>query len=134
MVSCTTFKMHRTRWRKLCFLKAAPTGLASKRSHLWTICNRVNLKYTQPSMYNVLATMGCRISCTSKQPRMIYSGDLHSKLVWYSNGQNEVGCQMVRFFNTRKPNHLNMRQMDAIWFSYVIVQYLNGQSSRYDST
>ena len=34
--------------------------------------------------------------------------------------------------NTVKPNHLNNGQMDAILFSYVLVQYSNGQSSTQD--
>ena len=32
-------------------------------------------------------------------PIMSYSGDLNSRLVWISNGQNEVGLQMVWFAN-----------------------------------
>ena len=31
--------------------------------------------------------------------------------------------------NTGQPNHLKTRQMDPILFSYVLVQYSNGQSS-----
>ena len=46
-----------------------------------------------------------------------YSGDLNTKLVWYSNGQKEVEC------------HLNTGQMDALLFSFVLVWYLNGRSS-----
>ena len=34
--------------------------------------------------------------------------------------------------NTGQPNHLNTGQMDAILFSYVLVQYLNGWSSTDD--
>ena len=30
----------------------------------------------------------------------IYSGDLKTKLVWYSNGRKVVGCQMIWFLNT----------------------------------
>ena len=30
---------------------------------------------------------------------LIYSGDLNTKLVQYSNGQKEVGCQMVWYLN-----------------------------------
>ena len=57
-----------------------------------------------------------------------YSGDLNTKLVWYSNGQKVVGCQMVWYLNTWQPRHLNTRQMDAI-FSYVLLWYSNGRSS-----
>ena len=46
-----------------------------------------------------------------------FSGDLNTELVWYLNGWKEVGC------------HLNAGQMDAILFSYVLVQYSNGWSS-----
>ena len=33
--------------------------------------------------------------------------------------------------NTGQPNQLNTVQMDAISFSYVLVQYSNGRSSSY---
>ena len=57
------------------------------------------------------------------------SGDLNTKLVWYSNGQKGVGCQMVWYLNTGQPNHLNTGQTDATLFSYELVWYLNGWSS-----
>ena len=57
-----------------------------------------------------------------------YSRDLNTKLVWCSNGQKVVGCQMVWYLNTGQPRHLNTRQMDTI-FSYVLLWYSNGRSS-----
>ena len=45
-----------------------------------------------------------------------YSGDLNTKLVWYSNGGKEVRCQMVWYLNTGQPDYLNTGQMDAILF------------------
>ena len=56
----------------------------------------------------------------------LYSEDLNTRLVWYSKGWKEDGCQMVWFLNTRQPNHLNTRHIDTILFSYVLVWYLNG--------
>ena len=38
------------------------------------------------------------------------------------------------YLNTGQPNHLNTGQMDAILFSYVLVQYSNGWSSTQDIT
>ena len=38
----------------------------------------------------------------------------------YRTSLKEIGC------------HLNIVKMDAILFSYVVVQYLNGQSSTWD--
>ena len=32
-------------------------------------------------------------------PIKLYNGDLNTKLIWYSNGRKEVGCQMVEFLN-----------------------------------
>ena len=42
-------------------------------------------------------------------------------MVWFLNFE----CHL----NTRQPNHLNTRQMDAILFSYVLVRFSNGGSS-----
>ena len=47
-----------------------------------------------------------------------------SKRVWMPNDL-VFECHL----NTEQPNHLNTGLMDAILFSYVLVQYLNGWSS-----
>ena len=39
---------------------------------------------------------------------------------------------MVMYLNTGQPVNLNTQQMDAILFSYILVQYLNGRSSTLD--
>ena len=55
-----------------------------------------------------------------------YSGDLNTQLVQHSNGQKEVECQMQFEYC---PDHFNTVQMDAILLSYILVWYLNRQSS-----
>ena len=40
-----------------------------------------------------------------------------------------LGPVFKGYLNTGLPNHLKTEKMDAIFFSYVLVWYLNGQSS-----
>ena len=48
---------------------------------------------------------------------------------WSNRGWMSNGLVFECHLNTGQPDHLNARQMDAILFSYVLVQYLNGRSS-----
>ena len=50
-------------------------------------------------------TLKAHIMYNKKKTHLLvltYSGDLNTLLVGYLNGQREVGCQMVQFFNYRK--------------------------------
>ena len=51
---------------------------------------------------------------------------------WSKRGRMPNGLVFECHLNTVKPNHLNNGQMDAILFSYVLVQYSNGQPSTQD--
>ena len=42
---------------------------------------------------------------------------------YWANGWKGVRCQLVQYLNTNQPDHLNIGQMDAFLFSYVLVQY-----------
>ena len=58
-------------------------------------------------------------------------GDLNTELVQYSNGQKkrlDANCHL----NTGQPKYLFTRQMDSIFFSYLLVRYLNSRSSTKD--
>ena len=83
-------------------------------SELWPFIKQIHLKYG--FIISMVTWIGWPFQLRSK-----YSGNLNMDQVWYSNGQKEVGCQMVQY--------LKVGQMDAILFSYVLVWYLNGQSS-----
>ena len=48
---------------------------------------------------------------------------------WLQRGWMPNGPVFERHLITGKPDHLNTEQMDAICDFFVLVQYLNGQSS-----
>ena len=48
---------------------------------------------------------------------------------WSKRGWMPNGPVFECYLNTGQPDHLNTGQMDTILYSYVLVQYLNGQSS-----
>ena len=48
---------------------------------------------------------------------------------WSKRGQMPNGLVFECHLNTGQPNHLNIRQMDAILFPYPLVWYSNCQSS-----
>ena len=51
---------------------------------------------------------------------------------WSKRGWMTNGLVFKFHLNTGQPDHLNIGQMDAIWFSYGLVLYLNGWFSTQD--
>ena len=52
-----------------------------------------------------------------------------SVFIWSKKKLDAAYLVFKCHLNTRQPDYLNTRQMEAILFSYVLVRYLNGWSS-----
>ena len=72
--------------------------------------------------------------CSPVHTVILWGSEYQTSLVfkWSKRGWMPTGPVFECHLNTGQPNHLNMRQMHAILFSYILVGFSNGWSSTQD--